>query len=70
VQLAHREDYRGVEPAPEPSIDDEDGSTISTMSTQKTHRYQFKDLGPSVSEYLDAVVAMLEKLSALSILRR
>jgi hypothetical protein len=32
--------------------------------------YQYEDLDEAFSEYLDAVVAMLEKLSTLSILRR
>jgi hypothetical protein len=54
-------------------IRDPQGKVIQTrhrLLSRPPAEYQFKDLDDAFSEYLDAVVAMLEKLSALAILRR
>src|SRR6267378_2292923 len=54
-------------------IKDAQGNVIGRrfpLLSRPPAEYQFKDLDQAFSEYLDAVVAMLEKLSALSILRR
>jgi hypothetical protein len=54
-------------------IKDAQGNVIGRrfpLLSRPPAEYQFKDLDEAFSEYLDAVVAMLEKLSALAILRR
>jgi len=54
-------------------IKDAQGNVIGRrfpLLSRQPAEYKFKDLDEAFSEYLDAVVAMLEKLSALSILRR
>lgn len=54
-------------------IKDAQGNVIGRrfpLLSRPPAEYEFKDLDEAFSEYLDAVVAMLEKLSALAILRR
>jgi|SRR5579883_590948 len=54
-------------------IKDAQGNVIGRrfpLLSKPPAEYRFKELVEAFSEYLDAVVAMLEKLSALSILRR
>jgi hypothetical protein len=43
---------------------------VHTLRTRPPVEYLFRELAKSCAEYLDAVVAMLEKLSQIELLRR
>jgi hypothetical protein len=54
-------------------IRDEKGKLIGKrheLRAQAPLEYRFEDLSAAFSEYLDAMVAMLQKLSEIEILRR
>lgn len=54
-------------------VRDAEGKVIRTIQTVRARppvQYRFQDLHAAFSEYLEAIVAMLEKLSQLEILRR
>ena len=54
-------------------IKDAQGKVIRRIHTVRARlpvQYRFQDLHAAYSEYLDAIVTMLEKLSQLPILRR
>lgn len=66
-------DARKIDPRIGEEVKDLEGNTIRiihTISAHPTVQYRYEDLYKAFSEYLDAIVTMLQKLSELDILHR
>jgi|SRR5581483_10424573 len=65
--------FSGLEPREGEAVTDAGGKIVGRRFSIRAHppvQYQFHDLHASLIEYLDAVVAMLQKLSEIEILHR
>jgi len=65
--------FSGLESREGEVMTDSTGKIIGTRHVIRTHppvQYLFQDLHISLTDYLDAVVSMLQKLSEVEILRR
>jgi hypothetical protein len=65
--------YAAIQSRAGEEIKDAQGKVIGrrhAILAREPVQYAYRDLHTSVSEYLDAIVAMLERLSRIAVLRR